>query len=196
MPIINSSYFGSGGTDTSDATAVASQILAPYTAYVANGKVTGTMTSQGAQTITPGATNQTIQSGRYLSGTQTILGDADLTPDNIAKGVSIFGVSGQARVVEYLWYNSKSEVPIDSTGKIFTLPGKWQNIAADVHFSNSTTSTMLVEQGSGCIAGQSLVAIVDISYSGQNTLLTLQYSVSQISGGADADSARFYVWKQ
>lgn len=94
MPIINSSYFGSGGTDTSDATAVASQILAPYTAYVASGKVTGTMPSQGAQTITPGTTNKTIQSGRYLSGTQTILGDAQLIPSNIRRGVDIFGVVG------------------------------------------------------------------------------------------------------
>ena len=41
MPIINTTYSQSG-TNTSDATATASQILSPYTAYVASGKVTGT----------------------------------------------------------------------------------------------------------------------------------------------------------
>lgn len=93
MPIINTTYSQSG-TNTSDATATANQILSPYTAYVASGKVTGTIQSQGAQTITPGTSNQTIPSGKYLTGAQTILGDADLLPGNIKSGVSIFGVAG------------------------------------------------------------------------------------------------------
>lgn len=133
MPIINTVY-PQTGTNTSDATATAAQILSPYTAYVASGKVTGTiqtrtqatpsisvssgglitatstqqagyvsggtktatrqLSTQGAQTITPGTSNQTIPSGKYLTGTQTILGDAKLTPSNIKEGISIFGVIG------------------------------------------------------------------------------------------------------
>lgn len=124
MPIINSSYFGSGGTDTSDATAVASQILAPYTAYVASGKVTGTMPSQGAQTITPGTTNKTIQSGRYLSGTQTILGDAQLIPSNIRRGVDIFGVVGTLETVSYLMTNNGG-ITINSGDNTIVLQGEW-----------------------------------------------------------------------
>lgn len=154
----------SSGTDTSDATATAGDILSGKTAYVAAGKVTGTiasksssnltasgatvtvpagyypsqasksvatatqatpsitvssaglitakstqsagyvssgtksatkqLTTQGAQTITPGTSNKTISSGRYLTGTQTIKGDANLVAANIKKGVSIFGVAG------------------------------------------------------------------------------------------------------
>lgn len=154
----------SSGTDTSDATATAGDILSGKTAYVAAGKVTGTiasksssnltasgatvtvpagyypsqasksvatatqatpsitvssaglitakstqsagyvssgtksatkqLTTQGAQTITPGTSNKTIASGRYLTGTQTIKGDANLVAANIKKGVSIFGVAG------------------------------------------------------------------------------------------------------
>lgn len=64
--------------------------------YVAAGTKSATkqLTTQGAQTITPGTSNKTIASGRYLTGTQTIKGDANLKAANIAKGVSIFGVTG------------------------------------------------------------------------------------------------------
>lgn len=54
------------------------------------------LTTQGAQTITPGTANKTIPSGRYLTGTQTIQGDANLVAENIKSGVSIFGVAGKA----------------------------------------------------------------------------------------------------
>lgn len=50
--------------------------------------------TQGAQTITPGTTAQTIQANVYLTGAQTIQGDTNLVPDNIKENVSIFGVTG------------------------------------------------------------------------------------------------------
>lgn len=56
--------------------------------------VTGTMPEQEAQTITPGTSDKTIASGRYLTGTQTIEGDANLVAANIASGKTIFGVTG------------------------------------------------------------------------------------------------------
>lgn len=49
---------------------------------------------QAAQTITPTTTDQTIASGKYLTGAQTIKGDANLVAANIADGVTIFGVTG------------------------------------------------------------------------------------------------------
>lgn len=64
--------------------------------YVAAGTKTGTkqLTTQAAQTITPSTSDKTIASGRYLTGTQTIKGDANLVAGNIKSGVSIFGVAG------------------------------------------------------------------------------------------------------
>lgn len=64
--------------------------------YVASGTKSATkqLTTQAAQTITPGTVNKTIASGRYLTGTQTIRGDTNLTAGNIKSGVSIFGITG------------------------------------------------------------------------------------------------------
>lgn len=54
----------------------------------------GAFNVKGAQTYTPGTTDQTIGSGYLLTGNQTILGDADLVAGNIKKDVEIFGVTG------------------------------------------------------------------------------------------------------
>ena len=63
--------------------------------YLASGtKTTKQLTTQAAQTITPGTADKTIASGKYLTGVQTIKGDANLVAGNIKKGVSIFGVAG------------------------------------------------------------------------------------------------------
>lgn len=80
--------------DTSDADAVAGEILNGKTAYVNGSKITGNITSKSAQTYTPTTSDQTIASGQYLSGVQTISGDANLVAGNIRSGISIFGVSG------------------------------------------------------------------------------------------------------
>lgn len=66
------SITGSGGINTSDATATSAHILSPYTAYAKGSKVTGSIQSRSAQTITPNNNTQTIPSGVYLSGVQTI----------------------------------------------------------------------------------------------------------------------------
>lgn len=60
--------------------------------------LTASVTTKAAATITPGTSNQTISSGTYLTGTQTISGDANLQSAYIVEGKSIFGVAGSAKV--------------------------------------------------------------------------------------------------
>ena len=79
-----------------DVNATASKMLANTVACGPDGKVTGTIKSQAAQTITPGTEDQNIDAGVYLSGKQTIKGDANLKPENIKAGIEIFGVTGTA----------------------------------------------------------------------------------------------------
>lgn len=64
--------------------------------YVSAGTKSGTkqLTTKAATTYTPGTANQTIASGTYLTGTQTIRGDVNLVAENIKSGISIFGVIG------------------------------------------------------------------------------------------------------
>lgn len=59
-----------------------------------SGSDTEQLTTKAAATITPTTSDQTIAAGQYLTGAQTIKGDANLQSQYIAQGVSIFGVAG------------------------------------------------------------------------------------------------------
>lgn len=61
---------------------------------ISNTYIGSSVTKKSAATYTPGTSDQSIASGQYLSGTQTIKGDANLVAGNIKSGVSIFGVTG------------------------------------------------------------------------------------------------------
>lgn len=65
--------------------------------YVPGGTKSSTkqLTTQAAKTVTPGTTAQTaVASGRYTTGDVVVAGDANLKAENIAEGVSIFGIAG------------------------------------------------------------------------------------------------------
>lgn len=64
-------------------------VAAISSTYVGSG-----VTRKAAATYTPGTTAQTIVADQYLTGAQTIIGDANLVAANIANDVTIFGVSG------------------------------------------------------------------------------------------------------
>ena len=94
---------GAPSISVDSSTGVITATAAVDAGYVDGTDTTGTLqlTTKTAQTITPGTTDQTIASGQYLIGTQTIKGDANLTAENIAEGVNIFGVAGTMEPKEF-----------------------------------------------------------------------------------------------
>lgn len=64
------------------------------TAANRNVVLTASANVKGATTYTPTTADQTISSGTYLTGAQTISGDANLVAGNIKSGTTIFGVTG------------------------------------------------------------------------------------------------------
>ena len=87
--------------------------------YVASGtagnssvSLTASVTTKAAATITPGTSDQTIASGTYLTGAQTIKGDANLVASNIKSGTTIFGVAGSL---------TSATVSQDASTKVLTI---------------------------------------------------------------------------
>lgn len=70
------------------------KIMIPAGYHNGSGYVDQALTAKGAATYTPGRSNQVIGANQWLSGAQTILGDPNLKPENIKKGVPIFGNMG------------------------------------------------------------------------------------------------------
>lgn len=86
-------------SDTTDATAVAGEILATKTAYARGSKITGTMPNRGGVTgtISTKAGAYSVQAG-YHDGSGTVSIDsteqAKIIEGNIKSGVEILGVTG------------------------------------------------------------------------------------------------------
>ena len=72
------------------------QIVTPAAGFGGMSKVTVNAISptKAAQTYTPGTSDQAIAAGQWLTGAQTIKGDANLVASNIKEGVTIFGKTG------------------------------------------------------------------------------------------------------
>jgi len=97
------SLFGVAGkntvVDTQDANMPDGGVILEGNSGYADGVLyNGTMPYVGAQTITPGTTQKTINKG-YHDGNGVVSGDADLVSGNIRAGVTLFGITGNSNVV-------------------------------------------------------------------------------------------------
>ena len=89
----------SGGTDTSDATVNASDVLADKIAYGASGRIVGSMKNNGSQTINVSSVNTsyTISKGYHDGSGSVQISSTEaskLSASNIKKGITILGVTG------------------------------------------------------------------------------------------------------
>ena len=189
-------------------TAGAAQILAGYTFINSAGvEVTGTIPSKAAATYTPGTSNQTIAIGQYISGTQTITGDADLVTGNIKAGANIFGVAGKASVVDtadataaaarilsgYTGYVNGAKITgtIASKAAATYTPGtSTQTIAAGYYLSGTQTISAVAGLSAGNIKTGVKVGGVTGTYKGVGTataarvLTGYTFSTAALSGAS------------
>ena len=112
-PIVGTNTYDA---DTSDATAVAAEILKDKTAYVNGVKLVGTMPNNGAKTlnITNKSTPVTIPMGFHDgSGKAQISPDeqAKLIPANIREGITVLGVIGTMSGSENMKPQAKNVTP-------------------------------------------------------------------------------------
>lgn len=121
--------------DTSDATAVAAEILSTKTAYVNGNKITGSMPNRGAVTgtITTKAQEYTIQQGYHDgSGKVSIASteQAKIIATNIRQGITILGVEGSMSGTEDVTAENVTATPTTSQQTI--TPSTGYNYIAQV----------------------------------------------------------------
>lgn len=158
-----------------DANLVASKIKSGETIFGVTGSYEGPSgyviptSKKAADTYTPNTKNQTIAAGTYLEGDQTILGDANLIPENIKSGITIFNVIGSHAGSGGATVKTAETTPSSNGTSISFTVSKQPTIFSVMALENITSATTR--------------KIVNIDYDGSTIKSQTAYSTSSYSAG-------------
>ena len=158
------------------------QVSAGYVSAGTSGSTTVSLqtsvTTLNSATWTPTTSDQTIPAGRYTIGTQTIKGDANLLAENIADGVSLFGITGTCPTFDALsWLGQEAEL-------IATF-AKESTLLSSTSYASWTPSTTAKTIKSGA----SLTAVA-IDLEQYDYLLRWQFYCEPVYNGSETNTAR------
>ena len=148
-----------------------------YATKISDIQDVSSLPTQGAKTVTPTTSEQTaVASGRYTTGDVKVAGDANLVPENIAEGKSIFGVLG-----------THSGLGKEVTAHIGSGPN-----AMSMWYASGKTDAILISN-----PNQNYTVVVPsiIIVLGQPPLVDLNYSggIKKINWGSGMSLQLYYV---
>ena len=158
-----------------------------------SGRVTQSIPTQGAKTITPNTRDQRVTAGRYLTGDITVKGDGNLVAGNIKSGVSIFGVWGsytgsvsQACVImshQNYDYDDDAQFSITQTSNIVSNVSKSKGVAV---FQFNVTARVYCAATFFHYAEEGSVGTCSIGNQWVNATPGMQFTITTRIGGTEA----------
>ena len=185
---------GVTGTFTNDADVVAGKMLNNKTVYVQGALVTGNISSKATATYTTSSSDQTISSGQYLGGDQTILAvtTSGIIASNIVEGVTVkVGDSADDDRIISVTGTAPTENTVYTTvnsSSYGTPSGTLVNLYAGYNYMGSG------EQGIKIKANGVPTSENDFDYRLKSSGRQAQYSVNTLTTGITVNS--LYVWSE
>lgn len=140
------------GTDTSDATATAADILSGKTAYGASGKINGTITKRTASNLTASGATVSVPAGYYASQASKSVATATQATPSISVSTSGLITASATQSAGYVSAGTKSATKQLTTQAATTItPGTTSKTA--VSSGRYTTGTVTVAGDSDLVAG-------------------------------------------